>query len=96
VAGCLEGGCHFLEGNLRARRRVERARQILGEIGLEPERLEMFNLSSAEGPRFAEIVTIMVERIKRLGRSPLRADAAHTDRGVQELNQQAEAMLAAG
>ena len=23
VAGCLEGGCHFLEGNLRARRRVE-------------------------------------------------------------------------
>ena len=49
VAGCLEGGCHFLEGNLRARRRVERARQLLAEIGLEPERLEMFNLSSAEG-----------------------------------------------
>ncbi len=56
VAGCLEGGCHFLEGNLRARRRVERAREFLAEIGLEPERLEMFNLSSAEGPRFAEIV----------------------------------------
>ena len=29
VAGCLEGGCHFLEGNLRARKRVERAKQIL-------------------------------------------------------------------
>ena len=29
VAGCLEGGCHFLEGNLRARRRVERAKQML-------------------------------------------------------------------
>ena len=52
VAGCLEGGCHFLEGNLRARRRVERARQLLAEIGLEPERLEMFNLSSAEGTAF--------------------------------------------
>ena len=56
VAGCLEGGCHFLEGNLRARKRVERAKKLLEEIGLEPERLEMFNLSSAEGPRFAEIV----------------------------------------
>jgi len=29
VAGCLEGGCHFLEGNLRARKRVGRAKQIL-------------------------------------------------------------------
>jgi coenzyme F420-reducing hydrogenase delta subunit len=76
VAGCLEGGCHYLEGNLRARRRVERARQLLAEIGLEPERLEMFNLSSAEGTRWAEIVGTMVERVKRLGPNPLRA-AAH-------------------
>ena len=29
VAGCLEGGCHYLEGNLRARRRVERAKEIV-------------------------------------------------------------------
>lgn len=73
VAGCLEGGCHFLEGNLRARKRVERTRQLLEEIGLERERLEMYNLSSAEGPRFAEIVREMTERLKRLGPSPLRA-----------------------
>jgi F420-non-reducing hydrogenase iron-sulfur subunit len=72
VAGCLEGGCHFQEGNLRARRRVERAKMILAEIGLEPERLEMFNLSSAEGTRFAEIVTLMSERVARFGPSPLR------------------------
>ena len=72
VAGCLEGGCHFLEGNLRARRRVERAKQILAEIGLEPERLEMFNLSSAEGGRFAEIVGEMSDRLGRLGASPVR------------------------
>ena len=29
VAGCLEGGCHFQEGNLRARRRVDHISQIL-------------------------------------------------------------------
>ena len=23
IAGCLEGGCHFIEGNLRAKRRTE-------------------------------------------------------------------------
>jgi coenzyme F420-reducing hydrogenase delta subunit len=92
VAGCLEGGCHYLEGNLRARRRVERTRQILAEIGLEPDRLEMFNLSSAEGPRFAEIVTTMVQRIKRLGRSPLRADAKGVAEGVQEISHQLSAV----
>jgi F420-non-reducing hydrogenase iron-sulfur subunit len=94
VAGCLEGGCHFLEGNLRARRRVERARQFLAEVGLEPERLEMFNLSSAEGPRFAEISSLMVERVKRLGRSPLRHAPEHVEQGIQFMSRQAEAMLA--
>ena len=72
VAGCLEGSCHFLEGNLRARRRVERAKQILDEIGLEPDRLEMFNIAAAEGARFAQIVTEMTQRLSGLGPSPLR------------------------
>ncbi len=94
VAGCLEGGCHFLEGNLRARRRVERARQLLSEIGLGPERLEMFNLSSAEGPRFAAIVTEMSQRLARLGTSPLRRDPRTMEEGVQEMARQAEAALA--
>lgn len=72
VAGCLEGGCHFEEGNLYAKRRVAHAREVLEESGIEGERLEMFNLSSAEGNRFAEIVQEMTERIKRLGPSPIR------------------------
>lgn len=93
VAGCLEGGCHFLEGNLRARKRVERARQFLGEIGLEPERVEIFNLSSAEGGRFAEIVAEMSERLSRLGPSPLRPDRETAERGIREMGRQAEAAL---
>jgi F420-non-reducing hydrogenase iron-sulfur subunit len=94
VAGCLEGGCHFLEGNLRARRRVERAKEFLREIGLEPDRLEMFNLSSAEGTRFAEIVTTMVTRLKKLGPSPLRAGAPRLKQALSQMSQQAEAALA--
>jgi len=93
VAGCLEGGCHFLEGNLRARKRVERAKQVLSEVGLEPERLEMFNLSSAEGTRFAEIVTEMHERLTRLGPSPLRRNGKAVEESVQEMARQAEALV---
>ncbi len=84
VAGCLEGGCHYQEGNLRARRRVERAKQILTEIGLEAERVEMFNLSSAEGTRFAAIVTEMSERIARLGASPLRRTDARSSEVIRK------------
>jgi len=87
VAGCLEGGCHFVEGNLRARKRVERAKQILGEIGLQPERLEMFNLSSAEAARFAEIVTEMSRRLARLGPSPLRDDRKTAEAAEEDLRQ---------
>jgi F420-non-reducing hydrogenase iron-sulfur subunit len=73
VAGCLEGGCHFLEGNLRARRRIEAARQALDEIGLGRERLRMVNLSASEAPTFVARVQEMVETVRSLGPNPLRA-----------------------
>jgi len=88
VAGCLEGGCHFLEGNLRARRRVERAKKLLDEIGLEPERLEMFNLSSADGPRFAEIVTEMTDRLAQLGPSPLRPNRQDAEQHFEQITRE--------
>ncbi len=72
VAGCLEGGCHFLEGNVRARKRVQRAKRILESVGLGKDRIEMFFMSSSEGPRFAEVAREMTERIKELGPSPIR------------------------
>ena len=50
-------------------------KKLLAEVGLEPERLEMFFLSSAEGVRFAEIATEMTERAHRLGPNPLRGGA---------------------
>ena len=67
VAGCLEGNCHFMNGNLRARKRVERAKELLDELGIEPERLEMYNMSAAMANRFAEVANEMTERIRSLG-----------------------------
>lgn len=76
VAGCLEGGCHFQEGNLRAKKRTQMVREMLAEAGIKPECLEMFNLSSAMGQTFADIVVTMTDRIKKLGPSPLNEKAA--------------------
>jgi F420-non-reducing hydrogenase iron-sulfur subunit len=71
VAGCLEGECHYLTGNLRAKKRVNKLKKDFEGMGLEPERLEMFNLSSSEGPRFAAIAKEMTERAYKLGPSPV-------------------------
>jgi coenzyme F420-reducing hydrogenase delta subunit len=72
VAGCLEGECHFIQGNLKARKKVEYVKKTLTELGIEPERVEMFNLSSAQGARFAEIANEMVDRIRQLGPTPVK------------------------
>jgi coenzyme F420-reducing hydrogenase delta subunit len=72
VAGCLEGGCHFLEGNLRARRRTDYLRDMLDKIGVGRERLRMVNLSAAEAPTFVKRVKEIVETVESLGPNPLR------------------------
>jgi len=82
VAGCQEGECHFQNGNLKAKKRVYAVRKILEEIGIEPERVEMFNMAASDGPRFAAIAREMTERIRALGPSPVRS-AARGEEGVR-------------
>ena len=72
VAGCEEGSCHFMEGNLVARRRVDYARGLLAEIGLQSERLRMANISAADAPHFAKTMRDMMETVRQLGPSPLK------------------------
>lgn len=45
-------------------------------MGIGGERLEMFNMSSAEGQKFANTVTEMTERIKGLGPNPIKAGSS--------------------
>jgi coenzyme F420-reducing hydrogenase delta subunit len=72
VAGCMEGDCKYQLGNIRARKRVEYVKQLLATIGLEPDRVAMYNMSSGEGPRFAEISREMTETVRKLGPNPIR------------------------
>ena len=72
ISGCHAGDCHYVSGNYYARKRVERAKEILKEVGLEPERLEMFHVSASEGPKFAAVAQEMTERALRLGPNPVK------------------------
>ena len=77
VAGCLEGGCHFLEGNLRARKRTDHIREMLDEIGVGEDRLRMVNLSAAMAPTFVERVTGDGEHSQSSGAQPAARDRAN-------------------
>jgi F420-non-reducing hydrogenase iron-sulfur subunit len=72
VVGCLEGGCHFVEGNLRARKRTDRIRSILEEIGVGSERLRMVNLSDAMASAFVQHIQEAIDTIRALGPNPLK------------------------
>ena len=72
VVGCMEGDCHYNEGNFRARKRIEQAKVILDKVGVGSDRVKMFNLSSGEGPLFAQYSQEMDDKIRELGPSPIR------------------------
>jgi len=79
VAGCLEGDCHFKNGNRKAAHRVASVKRLLGEIGVEPERVEMFTLSAGMGERFAQIASEFTDRIRQLGPNLVHRRAIKTD-----------------
>jgi len=68
----MPGDCHYLEGNANAKRRVERAQELLSQIGLQPERVQMFNMSSAMAGKFVAVATQMVEQVAAMGPNPLK------------------------
>ncbi len=50
------------------------AKKLLKEIGLEPERIEMYNLGASDAPKFAQACNDMTERARKLGPNPLRKE----------------------
>jgi coenzyme F420-reducing hydrogenase delta subunit len=72
VAGCLEGTCHFLDGNIRAKKRVGYLQKELATLGVEEDRLRMYNLSASQGPRFVEFANEFTDLIRGLGPSPFK------------------------
>jgi len=67
VSGCHPGDCHYLSGNLVARRRFALLKALLDEAGFEADRVHFSWVSAAEGGRFAQLVREVTERVRALG-----------------------------
>jgi len=63
---------------VNAKRRVTYLKSLLKEIGLEPDRVQMYHVSSAQAAQFAQAATDMNNLITSIGPSPLRKSETHT------------------
>jgi coenzyme F420-reducing hydrogenase delta subunit len=70
IAGAAEGQCHFIKGTAPMQHKVGFARHLLGELGIEPERLEVFSMQQEEPRKFTEAVEEMCKRARALGPNP--------------------------
>ena len=72
IGGCWPGDCHYINGNLKARRRVALLHEVIDQFGIDRERLWLRWVAASEGNMFAEIVDEMTAKLRDLGPNPLR------------------------
>lgn len=72
IGGCWPGDCHYINGNLKARRRIALVHEILERFGIDKERLWLRWVAASEGNMFAETVKQMTDKLKELGPSVIR------------------------
>lgn len=66
VSGCHPGDCHYISGNLVARRKFALLKNFLSFLGIEPERIHFSWVSASEGNRFASLIEKVVRDVKKI------------------------------
>lgn len=56
VSGCHPGDCHYVSGNLFARRKFALLKRFLEYTGIDPERVQFSWISASEGNLFASLI----------------------------------------
>jgi len=72
VMVCPEGQCRYLEGNIRARKRVGWVKKLLDEIELDGRRLSIHPVNSGDIEQADRIVRQVSAALDELGLSPAR------------------------
>ena len=70
VLVCPEGACRYVEGNLRAKKRVGWVQNLLDEIGLDGKRLQLFNVAFEDTEALERIIEKTVSQLTALGPNP--------------------------
>lgn len=71
IGGCHPGDCHYQDGNYKTLRRIKLLKKLLGELGINPDRLRLEWVSAAEGKKFVNVMNEFTDYIRKLGRLEL-------------------------
>lgn len=69
---CPEGQCRYVEGNIRAKKRVNFVKNLLDEIGLGGMRLSLHNVSSGDTENTGKILRQILSQINDMGPNPAK------------------------
>jgi coenzyme F420-reducing hydrogenase delta subunit len=67
VSGCHPGDCHYISGNLVARRKFALMKKMMEYIGIEPQRVQFSWVSASEGTRFAALINKVIADVRSVG-----------------------------
>lgn len=67
VSGCHPGDCHYITGNLYARRRFALLKNLIEFIGIEPGRVNFSWVAASEGGKLVEVMKTVSASVKELG-----------------------------
>ena len=80
VSGCHPGDCHYLSGNMYARRRFTVLKKLLTTAGIDPDRVHFTWVSASEGGRFAQVVKDVTEKVMQIGPNRAGKPLLHSGR----------------
>jgi coenzyme F420-reducing hydrogenase delta subunit len=73
IGGCWPGDCHYINGNLKARRRVAMLTEVLKSYGIDEQRFWLRWIAASDGNMLQEVTKDMTEKLRVLGPSPVHA-----------------------
>ncbi|MBD3228036.1 MAG: hydrogenase iron-sulfur subunit [Candidatus Lokiarchaeota archaeon] len=65
------GECEFEDGNIQAKKRVRFLKRVLDNLGINGDRLNIYECGAAEVNKFLEAINDTYQKLESLGRSPL-------------------------
>lgn len=70
VLVCPEGQCRYVEGNIRAKKRVAWVQNLLNDIGIDGRRLSLSNIAAGDTAAAAQIIDDVLKNMAELGPNP--------------------------
>lgn len=72
IGGCHPGDCHYINGNLKAQKRMPGIETIISQFGFDENRLRLRWIGASEGPEFQHNMTDFIHTVQNLGPSPAK------------------------